>query len=264
MKRFFVIFLIVLFLPLTSQAANISEARAKQIAQQKLNELLPDNTPYQYVLAESVLLNRNNRTFWVISYFGGTTDDIYDTNCYDFCIDASTGVIFETHIPTLRHPVEKTFSDLVDQYGAFFKWSLEQKATYSAMLRNSLKEFNDSLHTANYANCPQYVQYLISMDFRVPSDQHLSQEIAQKLAAKALQETEAITYVQLQKYDVFSSFMLNGDNVYVWKFMYVSNDYTVINNDCGYQVQLDAYSGDILSIRHRFSGEDDPFAGLRE
>lgn len=264
MKKLFLIMILILSLPFSANAELLSQNQAERIAQTTLQQMLSDAEMSRYVLAESALLTRNNQDVWSIIYFGGITDEYYDTNVYNFVIDANSGEILELITPTLRHPVEKAFSDLVDQYGAFFTWTLSQKAGYSAILRNDLTTFNNELHEENFAQCPGYLQYLLSMDFRMPSEHHMPQETAREKANEALKSTEKLADYQLQHYDVFSSFLLNENNVYVWKFMYVSNDRTIINNDRGYQVQLNAETGEILSVRHRFSSAEDKYASYYE
>ena len=136
---------------------------------------------------------------------------------------------------------ERYYSRLLEEKGAFFTWSLEDKASFA-------KSF-PTMFTQQQIQESQYCQELLAilaMGFCLPTPEAISSAEALALAVTATQQRYQLDDGWADAFSVYFSFFQRADGTYVWRVIFWGSQ---LGDYQGGLAELDAATGTVLDIK---------------
>lgn len=216
----------------------ISQEDALRIA---LNEIANRYDPEQSLLDQPSAIYVSYYIADHSAYGGMWRFGIDLENQMSFDVEVTDGSVTRCQQNIVIADLEKEYTLLCQQRGAFFKWSLQEKMEFADSLPQKLARAKeqDALLRSDIE-----LEAIAAYGFCLPTDEALSQEETCVLAATAMEEEFGITRDDCAK--IYYSFFFQKEEGYVWRVIFWNTGNT---EHTSVIVDMQASTGDILSIK---------------
>ena len=165
----------------------------------------------------------------------------YDSS-YSVELDTAGNIVLcESYNDRAIDAAERYYSRLLEEKGAFFTWSLEDKASFA-------KSF-PTMFTQQQIQESQYCQELLAildMGFCLPTPEAISSAEALALAVTATQQCCQLDDGWADAFSVYFSFFQRADGTCVWRVIFWGSQ---LGDYQGGLVELDAATGTVLDVK---------------
>ena len=194
----------------------------------------------------------NGEGEWLVIFAGDSNDSTYDTNTYAIYMN-HLGVVMRSFEPTLTNELNEAFMELIKERGMFVTWTLQQKYDFSHEWE-SRKQTSMHQQNNNKAGIIGYLQYLMGKNYLLPNSSDISKEEATFLSDKEIIHLLGSTNDLAASYSTSHSFLeVNG--LRAWRIFYIPLNRS--NTDCGYRVDINSQTGNIMEILHQVADEQE-------
>lgn len=162
-------------------------------------------------------------------------------NQMSFDVEVTDGSVTRCQQNIVIDDLEKEYTLLCEQRGAFFKWSLQEKMEFadSLPLKLARAKEQDALLMSDIE-----LEAIAAYGFCLPTDESLSQEEAYTTASATMAEEFGIAGDDCA--EIYYSFFFQKEKGYVWRVIFWNTGNTEYTSVI---VDMQASTGDILSIK---------------
>lgn len=201
------------------------------------------------------------QTAWTIIFTGNQGTENITGDAYLVRL-AGDGRVLQTEGPSAQVELFDEFNQLFLNNGAFVTWSVEQKFDFVKVWRERVQHLLIEQPEVKARFDGSYMDYLLSIDFRLPQVDSIPNEKAADIAVNAIAESYRLSRDELiQRYDTCFSFVSRSDNSLAWRVFLVPRHR--FDTHCSYKVDLDAVTGSLIEMIQQ-DAKDSEFATYYE
>lgn len=174
------------------------------------------------------------------------------TGMYRFSILTPSGASFSVHVlqgkialckkDIVTDDLEKEYTSLCEEKGAFFQWPLWDKMDFAATLPAKLEQANMS-GTALMSRSE--LETIAAYGFCMPTDECITQENALQIAIRATADTYDLEDGWEQNAEIYYSFYYHKNRGYTWRVIFWKAGHPKYTSGI---VNVNAVSGEVLRV----------------
>lgn len=162
-----------------------------------------------------------------------------------------------------RCPLNEEFDELVKERGQFVTWSIEQKAEFTQTWLSKVDDWAAGGNSNERERVRDYIYNLTSFMFLLPRESDISENESLEKAKQAYLAATGLGIDALDDFIYYKSFLLDDSVTFYipdqepkWRWFFVPK-LQVGDNDYGYRIDIDAKTGETISIVRQVAGFDE-------